>query len=141
MSPPDIFYSGVDFPLLDPANRMEWLAFYMGLVLLIGLLLRYYSIYGFSNISISGFQEKQPEQAPEPTTFKSVYKPESWCLLSETVLGRTCVRSEACAPTARYPSHEACTLTDASALPLGIAHLDQYYRPFMAPLTQQKTTF
>ncbi len=78
------------------------------------------------------------EQAPEP---RSVYKPESWCLLSETVLGRTCVRNEACAPSARYSSEEACTLTEASALPLGIAHLDKYYRPFISPMLQRTTTF
>lgn len=108
---------------------MEWLAFYMGLVLLIGLV-RYYSINGFSN------PNKHVEQAPE-----RVYIPQSWCLLSETVLGRTCVKSEACAPSARYSSEEACTLTEASALPLGIPHLDKYYRPFMSPMLQRTKTF
>ena len=113
---------------------MELWAFYVGLVLLVGLFVRYYSMTGFSLHfpTISGFQTI--EQAPE-----RVYKPESWCLLSETVLGRTCVRNDACAPTARFSSEDACMLSEASALPLGTTRLDQYYTPFMSRIRQTKT--
>ena len=53
-------------------------------------------------------------QAPE-----RVYTPESWCLMSEDVLGRWCSPNIATCPAHRfYTSREACELVDASAMPL-----------------------
>jgi hypothetical protein len=107
--------------------------FYVGLLLLVGIFARFYSTEAFSDILL----ETPIEQAPE-----RVYTPESWCLLSETVLGRTCVQSSACAPSSRFSSYESCTLTEASALPLGVSDsLHQYYRPFMSPYIQRSYTY
>ncbi len=137
MSPPDIFYSGVDFPLLDPASRMELWLFYVGLLFLVGLFLPRLFVEPFSTHIYSGFQDVNTPQLPE-----RVWKPEAWCLVSETVLGRTCVRSNACSPENQYASEEACTLTEASSLPLGIADpLARFYRPFMSPYTHQTNTY
>jgi hypothetical protein len=116
---------------------MELWIFYVGLVLLVGLFARFYSTETFADIRNELISEHVPEQAPE-----RVYKPESWCLLSETVLGRTCVRSDACSASSRFSSYDACVLTEASALPLGISDsLHQFYRPFMSPNVQRSHTY
>jgi hypothetical protein len=116
---------------------MELWIFYVGLVLLVGLFARFYSTETFSDIRNELIPEHVPEQAPE-----RVYKPESWCLLSETVLGRTCVQSDACSASSRFSSYDACVLTEASALPLGISDsLHQFYRPFMSPNVQISHTY
>jgi len=116
---------------------MELWLFYVGLLFLVGLFLPQILTYPFSNHIYSGFEVEHAEQAPE-----RVWKPETWCLVSETVLGRTCVRSNACAPAHQFTSEKACTLTEASPLPLGIADpLGAYYRPFMNPYSTQKETY
>jgi hypothetical protein len=69
-------------------------------------------------------------QAPE-----RVYKPESWCLMSEDVLGRWCSPNIATCPAHRfYTSREACELVDASAMPLTFSVSSNSFRSERVPL-------
>ncbi len=116
--------------------------FYVSLVLLVGLFVQGYFTSPFLNSIHSGFEDTPPQPPQPPQAPERVWKPEIWCLVSETVLGRTCVRTNTCAPAHQFASEEACTLTEASPLPLGIADpLGAYYRPFMNPNSQQKDTY
>jgi hypothetical protein len=86
-----------------------------------------------------------PAHAPSMQLDPRTYRPENWCLLSENTVGRFCIqvpKSDQCHPKHLFPSREACEMTEASAMPLGISNTDgRFHSPLMQPGRNLATTY
>lgn len=113
------------------------LVYLFGLLLVVGWALRYFAT-PFPAPAPATIPTDASPPIPDPRT----YVPESWCFVGENTLGRYCIKSEKCGPLDRFPSREACELTEASALPLGITKEGGLvYHSFIQPRQVRYHTF
>jgi hypothetical protein len=119
---------------------MFGLIYLFGLLLVTGWILKYFAYTPFP--APVAAPSLAPTTPTSPTTDPRAYVPESWCFVGENTLGRYCIKSEKCGPLDRFPSREACELTEASALPLGVTKDGGLvYNPFMQPKAARYHTF
>jgi hypothetical protein len=112
------------------------------IVLVVGGIIKF---SGFFDISKEGF-DSVAAPSPGPTIpDPREYRPENWCLLSENTVGRFCIKMkkpEQCDPKNLFVSRDACEMTDASALPLGISNTQgRFHSTFMEPRRNFATTY
>ncbi len=124
---------------------MFGLVYLFGLLLVTGWILKYFAYTPFpapAAAPVSAPTATTTTTPTPPTDDPRTYVPESWCFVGENTLGRYCIQSEKCGPLDRFPSREACELTEASALPLGVTKEGGLvHNPFMQPKAVRYHTF
>ena len=80
-----------------------------------------------SHIDTSKLIDVEPKVAPPSVPVQQaverIHRKESWCFVGEDVQGRWCVHvpsATSCTPDRTFDSEDACTLVNASSMPLGV---------------------